>query len=84
MWSFNLFKCKQWLWNKWQALLGTDRAYTRYLKHFEHYQTQVVDGSLQQSLNIQPMSKEAFLAAWHKKPLKPAGKSCGCQSGNCH
>lgn len=84
MLNSTLFKVKQWLWTRWQSLLGTDRAYARYLKHFEHYQTKVVDGALQQSLNIQPMSKEAFLAAWQKKPRKPNGKSCGCSSGGCH
>lgn len=84
MFKSTVFRLKQRLWLQWQSLLGVDRAYARYLKHFEHYQTQVVDGGLQQSLNIQPMSKAAFLAAWQKTPLKPKAKACGCTSGNCH
>lgn len=77
------FSLKKWIWTQWQQWRGVDRAYAKYLAHFQHYQTQVVDGALQQSLNIQPMTKEAFLKAWQQKGLTPAGKSCGCQSGGC-
>lgn len=76
-----MFAFKQWIWRKWQNLLGADRAYARYIAHFERYQTQVVDKHLQQSLQLKPMSKEAFVQAWQQKTLKPAGKSCGCKSG---
>lgn len=78
-----MFAFKKWLWRRWQALLGADRAYARYLKHFQHYQTQVVDRELQQSLNLQPMSKQAFMQAWQQKTGKPTGKSCGCKPGGC-
>jgi hypothetical protein len=79
-----MFKLKKWLWTQWQKLLGTDRAYARYLAHFNRYQRQAVDDELQQSLNLKPMSKQAFEQAWQKKTLKPGGKSCGCSSGGCH
>lgn len=78
-----MFALKKWLWTQWQKIRGADRTYAKYLAHFQHYQTQVVDDALQQSLNIQPMSKEAFLKAWQNKGLKPAGKSCGCKTGGC-
>lgn len=77
-----MFKLKKWFWTQWQKLLGTDRAYARYLAHFQRYQTQVVDSDLQQSLNIKPMSKEEFERAWQKKTIKPAGKACGCKPGS--
>ncbi|WP_029147856.1 hypothetical protein [Methylophilus sp. 5] len=76
-----MFTLKKWIWTQWQKLRGADRAYAKYLSHFQHYQSQVVDSELQQSLNIQPMSKAAFLQAWQNKGLKPAGKSCGCKTG---
>jgi hypothetical protein len=78
-----MFTLKKWWWTQWQKLIGSDRAYAKYLAHFERYQTQVVDIELQQSLNITPMSKDEFLQAWQKKPLKPSGKSCGCKPGCC-
>ncbi len=79
-----MFAFKQWWWRKWQILRGADRAYAKYLAHFEHYQTQVVDNELQQSLQLNPMSKAQFLQVWQKKTLKPAGKSCGCKPGCCN
>jgi hypothetical protein len=78
-----MFSFKKWLWRQWQSWRGADRAYAKYLAHFQHYQSQVVDPALQQSLQLQPMSKEAFLQAWQQKGLKPAGKSCGCKTGCC-
>jgi hypothetical protein len=78
-----MFKLKKWVWTQWQKMLGTDRAYARYVAHFERYRAQASDDELQQSLNLKPMSREAFEQAWHKKTIKPAGKSCGCQSGGC-
>jgi hypothetical protein len=75
-----MFKLKKWLWTQWQKLRGADRAYAKYLAHFQHYQAQVVNSELQQSLNIQPMSKEAFLQAWQKQGLSNGGKSCGCKT----
>lgn len=79
-----MFKLKKWWWTQWQKLLGSDRAYAKYLAHFKRYQTHVVDPELQQSLQLKPMSKEEFVQAWQKKTLKPSGKSCGCSSGGCH
>jgi hypothetical protein len=76
-----MFKFKKWLWTQWQKLLGTDRAYARYLSHFHRYQAQAADNELQQSLNLKPMSRQAFEQAWQKKTLKPTGKSCGCKHG---
>ena len=70
-----IFKFKKWLWQKFSRLLGEDRAYAKYLTHFNHYQWHVVDGDLQKDLNIHPMSKEAFLKVW--KPTKK------CKSGCC-
>lgn len=75
-----MFTIKKWLWSQWQKLRGADRAYAKYLAHFEHYQAEVVNSELQQSLNIQPMSKEAFLQAWQKQGLTSGGKSCGCKT----
>ncbi len=75
-----MFTLKKWLWSQWQKLRGSDRAYAKYLAHFQHYQAQVVNPELQQSLNLQPMSKEAFLQAWQKQGLSTGGKSCGCSS----
>ncbi|QDC43231.1 hypothetical protein [Methylophilus medardicus] len=79
-----MFTLKKWLWTQWQKFRGADRAYANYLAHFAHYQTQVVNPELQQSLNIQPMSKAAFLKAWQQQGLTPAAKSCGCKTGGCH
>ncbi|WP_229008055.1 hypothetical protein [Methylophilus sp. Leaf408] len=76
-----MFKLKKWLWTQWQNLRGTDRAYARYLSHFHRYQAQAADNELQQSLNLKPMSRQAFEQAWQKKTLKPTGKSCGCKPG---
>lgn len=78
-----MFALKQWLWRKWQMRLGTDRAYARYLAHFEHYQKQVVSGELQTALKLTPMSKEAFIQAWHQPGVKSEGKSCGCSNTGC-
>ncbi len=79
-----MFTLKKWLWTQWQKLRGADRAYARYLAHFAHYQTEVVDSDLQQSLQLQPMSKEAFIALWQKQGLqKASGKACGCKTGGC-
>lgn len=75
-----VFTLKKWFWAQWQKLRGADRAYAKYLAHFEHYQAQVVNSELQQSLNIKPMSKEAFLKDWQKQGLTSSGKSCGCKT----
>lgn len=77
-----MFTLKKWLWTQWQKWRGADRAYAKYLAHFAHYQTQVVSTDLQDSIGLQPMSKQAFLAVWQKKGLtKSKGTSCGCNSG---
>lgn len=86
-----MFRFKQWLWIRWQRLLGGDRAYANYLKHFQYYQSQRVDTSLQHALAIKPMSKATFLAAWQKKihpqataKANAAANTCGCGKGSCH
>lgn len=73
-----MFKLKKWLWSKWCAMRGSDRAYAKYLKHFKHYQENIADKALQRDLNITPMTKEEFLKAWHKKPIQS-----GCKPGCC-
>lgn len=73
-----MFRLKKWLWTKLTELRGPDRAYANYLAHFKHYQENVADKTLQQDLNVKPMSKEAFLKAWNK----PATKS-SCKPGCC-
>ncbi len=44
--------------------MGSDRAYAKYLAHFNHYQMNVVDSELQKDLNVKAMSKEEFLKVW--------------------
>jgi hypothetical protein len=68
-----MFKFKKWLWTKYQAMMGADRAYAKYLAHYNHYQAHVVDKALQQELNIKPMTKEAFLQAWQPKKKSKTG-----------
>jgi hypothetical protein len=51
-------------------LLGVDRAYAKYLAHFNDYQKNVVNVELQKDLNVKAMSKEEFLKVW-----KPKAKS---------
>lgn len=70
-----MFKFKKWLWTKITGLMGDDRAYAKYLAHFNHYQENVVDSELQSDLNVKAMSKEEFLKVW--KPVKK------CKSGCC-
>lgn len=70
-----MFKFKKWLWTKITGLMGDDRAYARYLAHFNHYQHHVVDRELQKDLHVKAMSKEEFLKVW--KPNKK------CKSGCC-
>ena len=69
-----MFKFKKWLWTKKTGLLGSDRAYAKYLAHFNHYQVNVVDSELQKDLNVKAMSKEEFLKAW--KPTKKCKTGC--------
>lgn len=59
-----MFKFKKWLWIKMTEFMGSDRAYAKYLAHFNHYQMNVVDSELQKDLNVQAMSKEEFLKVW--------------------
>jgi hypothetical protein len=65
-----MFKFKKWLWTKITGLMGADRAYAKYLTHFNHYQAQAVDSKLQKDLNVKAMTKEEFLKVWklNKKP----------------
>ena len=59
-----MFKFKKWLWTKMTVFMGSDRAYAKYLAHFNHYQMNVVDSDLQKNLNVKAMSKEEFLKVW--------------------
>ncbi len=59
-----MFKFKKWLWIKLTRFMGSDRAYAKYLAHFNHYQMNVVDSELQKDLNVKAMSKEEFLKVW--------------------
>ncbi|MDX1916116.1 MAG: hypothetical protein SFU55_11075 [Methylophilus sp.] len=70
-----MFKFKKWLWTKYQALMGSDRAYAKYLAHFNHYQEHVVDKTLQQEANVKAMTKEEFLLVWNK-PKKQCKPGC--------
>jgi len=70
-----MFKFKKWLWTKITGLLGADRAYAKYLAHFNHYQNNVVDSELQKDLNVKAMSKEEFLKVWKLKTK--------CKTGCC-
>lgn len=70
-----MFRLKKWLWTKIIDFLGADRAYAKYLAHFNHYQNNVVDIELQKDLNINPMSKEEFLKVWKLKRK--------CKTGCC-
>ncbi len=71
--GLHMFKFKKWIWTKLTGLLGADRAYAKYLAHFNHYQQNVVDSELQKDLNVKPMSKEAFLKVWKQKPKRKTG-----------
>ena len=70
-----MFKLKKWIWTTITGLMGANRAYAKYLAHFNHYHVNVVDLALQQDLNIKAMTKEEFLKVW-----KPDKK---CKSGCC-
>jgi hypothetical protein len=70
-----IFELKKWIWTKFNALLGAERAYAKYLSHFNHYQKNVVDSELQKDLNIKPMSKEEFMKVWKPK-IKPKSGCC--------
>lgn len=72
--KFDLFALKKWVWTKLTGLMGVDRAYAKYLAHFNHHQTNVVNTELQQQLNIKPMTKAEFIKVW--KPGKKSKKGC--------
>ena len=69
-----MFKFKKWLWTKITSFLGADRAYAKYLAHFNNYQRNVVNTELQKDLNVKAMSKEEFLNVW--KPKKKCKTGC--------
>lgn len=56
--------------------MGEDRAYDKYLTHFNHYQKNVVDSELQKDLNVKVMSKEEFLKV-RKLKIKSKTGCCG-------
>lgn len=68
-----MFKFRKWLWIKLNGLLGADRAYAKYLEHFNYYQQHVVDSELQKDLNVKVMSKEEFLKLWNSKAKHKKG-----------
>ncbi len=71
---FDLFSIKKWVWTKITGLMGVDRAYAKYLVHFNHHEANVVNTELQQQLNIKPMTKAEFIKVW--KPGKKSKKGC--------
>jgi hypothetical protein len=71
-----MFKFKKWLWTKITDLMGPDRAYAKYLAHFNQYQANAANSQLQKELNVKAMTKEEFLKVWQpKKKCKPG--CCG-------
>ena len=68
-----MFKFKKWLWIKITGFMGADRAYAKYLAHFNHYQVNVVDSELQKELNVKAMSKEEFIIMWKPKSKSKPG-----------
>lgn len=74
-----MFALKKWLWTQWQKLRGVDRAYARYLAHFEQVRSAADDQALRESLQLQPMQRDEFIKVWQQKGLTSGGKSCGCQ-----
>jgi hypothetical protein len=72
--GFDVFKIKKWLWTKTTGLMGVDRAYAKYLAHFNDYQANKVDSDLQQDLNVKAMTKEEFIKVW--KLGKKSKKGC--------
>ena len=46
------------------CFMVADRAYAKYLAHFNHYQSNVVDSELQKDLNVKAMSKEELIRMW--------------------
>lgn len=72
--KFDLFSMKKWLWTKLTGLMGADRAYAKYLAHFNHHQANATNPELQQELNVKAMTKAEFLKVW--KPGKKSKKGC--------
>ena len=70
-----MFTFKKWMWGKFTAIMGEDRAYDKYLIHFNHYQKNVVDSELQKDLNVKVLSKEEFLKV---RKIKTKCKTSGC------
>jgi hypothetical protein len=69
-----MFKIKKWFWTKITALMGHDRAYAKYLAHFNAVQAHAVNRTLQNELNVKAMSKEDFIKLW--KPKKKSKTGC--------
>ncbi len=72
--QFDIFSIKKWLWTKLIGLMGSERAYAKYLAHFNHHQANVVNAELQQELNVKVMTKAEFLKVW--QPVKKRKKGC--------
>ena len=68
-----MFKFKKLLWVKITGCMGTNRAYAKYLAHFNHYQANVVDSELQKDLKVKPMSKEEFIQVWKTRVKSKTG-----------
>ena len=67
------FKVKKWIWTKLRTLRGSDRAYAKYLAHFNDYQANKVDSGLQKDLNVKVMTKEEFLKVWQSNKKRKSG-----------
>lgn len=68
-----MFKFKKWLWSKITLLMGVNRAYAKYIAHFNHYQKNIVNRDLQKDLNIKAMTKEEFTKVWQAKTKRKPG-----------
>ncbi len=69
----DMFTLKKWLWTKITTLRGSDRAYAKYLEHFNTYQANKVNSELQKELNVKAMTKDEFLKIWNAKKKSKSG-----------
>jgi hypothetical protein len=73
-----MFKLKKWLWTKLTAFQGPEKAYANYLAHFNQFNAQAGEHSMQAELKVEPMSKEAFLKVWQGQSTTKSCGSKGC------
>ena len=68
-----MFRLKKWLWTNIMTIRGADRAYTKYLQHFEDYQANKSNSELQKELNVTAMTKDEFLKVWSANKKSKSG-----------